>query len=265
MSAPADAPLLLPRRLAHLRDLLNNLVVREFRARYMDAGLGLSWAVVSPLVQLAIYSFVFQQVLALGIRRYSSFVFIGVIAWAWFASTINASTRTLKSNRDIVEQPGFPAPVLPLVTTTTSMIDFLIALPILSLIIALEGFRLNVAVLVLPLVMVVQFAFSLGLGYFLAGLNAAFRDVQHVVVLVLQLYLFTTPIFYDLGSVPETFRGYFAYNPMTHIVEGYRAILMEGTLPPAGPLLVVGAASVGLVVVGMRVFEWARYRYLEEL
>jgi lipopolysaccharide transport system permease protein len=265
MTSAAVGALRLSRTLVHKRDLLANLVVREFRARYMDSALGLLWAVVSPLLQLAIYSFVFQRVLDLGVRRYSSFVFIGIVAWAWFATTINASTRILKTNRNMVEQPGFPAPVLPLVSTTTSMIDFLIALPILSIIIAIEGYRVNAAVLALPAVMLVQFGFTLGLGLILAGLNAALRDVQHIVLLTLQLYLFATPIFYDLDSVPAAYQRYFTLNPMTHLVEAYRAILMDGRLPDPAPLLVVAALSTVLVVAGLRIFRWARYRYLEEL
>jgi lipopolysaccharide transport system permease protein len=118
---------------------------------------------------------------------------------------------------------------------------------------------------VLPVIMAVQFAFTLGLGFLFAGINAAFRDTQHLILVFLQLYMFLTPIFYDLGSIPERYRPFFALNPMMHIVEGYRAALMHGTIPDLVPFVFVTAFALCTIAVGMRVYGWARYRYLEEL
>lgn len=255
----------LPRRLVHARDLLLDLVSRQFRARYTDSVLGLVWAVLSPLTQLLTFYFLFQIVLSLDIRRYSSFVFIGIIVWGWFSATINESARTLKSSREIIEQPGFPAPVLPFVSVATNMLDFLIALPIVGIIILIEGHPLHATLLLLPVIVAIQFAFTLGLAYIVAGLNAAFRDTQHLLVLALRLYFFMTPIFYSLDSVPERFLPVFDLNPLAHIVEAYRAVLMRGTMPEWTPLAVVTLLAILAMWGGMRVYRWARFRYLEEL
>ncbi len=257
--------LVLPHRVRHTRDLLANMVARAFSARYKDSVLGFVWAVVNPLAQLLIYYFLFQKVLTLGVRRYSSFAFIGLIAYAWFSTTLNESVRVLKDSRDIVEQPGFPARILPFVSVTTAMVDFLIALPLVAIIILLEGYPLHMTLVALPLVMAVQFTFTLGFAYIVAGVNAAFRDTQHILGVVLQLYFFLTPIFYDLDSIPERYLPIFMLNPMVHILQTYRAILMHGTLPDGHALLAVSLVGVVLVAVGLRVYEWARYRYLEEL
>ena len=254
-----------PRRAIHTWDLLANLVSRDFRARYKDSVLGLVWAVVNPLAQLLIYYFLFQKVLTLGIRRYSSYAFIGLIAWGWFASTLNESVRILKNSRHVVEQPGFPAPILPFVSAATNLVDFLIALPLVGVIILIEGYPLHATLVALPLVMAVQFAFILGFAYLSAGVNAAFRDTQHVLTVALQLYFFLTPIFYDVNSIPERFRPIFELNPMLHLVEAYRAILMHGTWPPVRPLLYVALFSLASIAAGLRVYHWARYRYLEEM
>jgi lipopolysaccharide transport system permease protein len=255
----------LSRRLTHSRDLLLNLVYRDFRARYTDSILGLVWAIVNPLAQLLTFYFMFQIVLSLEIRRYSSFAFIGLIAWGWFSTTISDSLRVLKVNREIIEQPGFPTLILPFTLVTTNMVDFLIALPIVGLIVVLEGHPIHFTALALPAIMGIQFAFTLGLAYLVAGVNAAFRDTQHILGVVLRLYFFLTPIFYALDSVPERFLPLFYFNPMTHVVQGYRAILMDGTLPHWLPLVLVGLVSCGVIWLGVRVYVWARYRYLEEL
>jgi lipopolysaccharide transport system permease protein len=262
----AAIPLRAPRRLHQTRDLLATLVTRDFRARYTDSLLGLTWAVINPLAQLGIYYLVFQHVLSFGIRRYSSFAFIGIVTWAWFSTTITASVRILKNNREMVEQPGFPALLLPVVAVMTSMLDFMIALPILVMIVALEGAPvLGFGVLALPVVMAVQFAFVLGLALLIAGLVAVFRDLQHVVAVFLQLYFFLTPIFYQLEAVPEAYRLLFLLNPMVHIVEGYRSVLMHAAAPEWTPLLLVAAFSCGTIAVGASVYQWARYWHLENL
>lgn len=254
-----------PRRLVHARDLVANLVSRDFRARYKDSALGVLWAIASPLAQLFIYTFIFQYVLNLGIRRYSSFAFIGLVAWAWFSSTLNESVRVLKTSRYIIEQPGFPAAILPVVSVATNMVDFMIGLPLLLLIIASEGSPIHATLLAVPLVMGVQFAFTLGLAFIFAALNAALRDTQHLIMVGLQLYMFVTPIFYSLDSVPAKYVPLFELNPMLHIIEAYRGLVMTGQMPPWEPLLYVAAVAVLLNAVGLRVYGWARYRYLEEM
>ena len=258
-------PAAFSRRATHTWDLLVNLVSRDFRARYKDSVLGIVWAVVNPLAQLTIYYFLFQKVLTLGIRRYSSFAFIGLIAWGWLASTLNESVRVLKNSRDIVEQPGFPAPILPFVSVSTNLVDFLIALPLVALIILIEGYPFHFTLVALPLVMAVQFAFILGFAYLFAGINAAFRDTQHLLTVALQLYFFLTPIFYDIGSIPARYLPFFEANPMLHLVQAYRAILMHGEWPPGAPLFYVALCSAAAIAIGMRVYTWARYRYLEDL
>lgn len=253
------------RPLVHARDLIINLVSRDFRARYQDSLLGVLWAVANPLAQLVIYDFIFQRVLDLGINRYSSFAFIGLIAWGWVSSSANESARVLKANRYMIDQPGFPAPILPIVSVATNMMDFIIGVPLVLLITALEGAPLHATILLVPVVAVIEFAFILGFSFLLAGLNAAFRDVQHVVGIVLQLYLFVTPIFYSLDKVPEAYMPLFQINPMTHIVEAYRDLIMRGTGPDWGALGYVAIASAVLITLGVGVYNWARYRFLEDL
>lgn len=263
MSASGEG--VLPRRFVHARDLLVNLVFRDFRARYTDSMLGLAWAVVNPLAQLLTFYFLFQIVLSLSIRRYSSYAFIGLIAWGWFSGALTDALRVLKANREVIEQPGFPTAILPFVLVTTSMVDFLIALPIVGIIVVLEGYPIHATAVALPVVMAIQFAFTLGLAYVVAGVNAAFRDTQHILAVLLRLYFFLTPIFYALDSVPERYRPFFDLNPMTHIVQAYRAILMDGVLPEWLPLTAVSLLSLAAIGMGLHVYRWARYRYLEEL
>jgi lipopolysaccharide transport system permease protein len=178
---------------------------------------------------------------------------------------VTDSVRVLKGNREVIEQPGFPAAVLPLVTVTTNMIDFLIALPIVAIVILIEGYPLYGSIVALPIVVAIQFAFTLGLSYLVAGVNAAFRDTQHIVRVMLRLYFFLTPVFYALDTIPDRYRPLFDLNPMTHVLEGYRAVFVDGVMPAWMPLAVVSLLSGIAVCAGVYVYRWARYRYLEEI
>lgn len=254
-----------PRRVLHSWDLVWNLVTRDFRVRYKDSVLGVAWAVVIPLVQLLIFFFLFKMVLALEIRRYSSSTFIGLLVWGWFSASLNESVQVLKNNRDLVEQPGFPAGVLPVVSVTTNLMGFLIAMPLMLGIVLIEGGVIDAVVLFMPVLLAIEFMLTLGLAYVFAAINAAFRDTRHLLAVGLQLYFFLTPIFYDINSVPTEYRPLFDLNPMVHLVQAYRAVLMHASTPDWESLAWVVLFSLVTLALGMRLYDWSRYRYLEEL
>ena len=110
-----------------------------------------------------------------------------------------------------------------------------------------------------------QFILTLGLGYFLAALNVAFRDVEHILPILLQLGYYVTPIFYDVTRVDASFRWVFALNPMYHVVEAYRSILLAGEFPNLTSLLILAVVASLLLWIGASYFERARLRFLEEI
>jgi lipopolysaccharide transport system permease protein len=252
------------RSLEYHWDLVCNLVGRDFQVRYKGAKLGLVWAVLLPLLQLLIFSFVFRLVLSIDIARYTSFTFIGILVWNWFSASLNQAVAAIKSNPDLVAQPGFPTAALPIVSVSTTLINFLIALPLLLLILVLEDAVLNETLLLLPVVLAVQFVISLGLAYLVAAFNVTVRDIQHVLTVVLQLGFFVTPIFYDMSTVPEKYRIILLLNPMAHVIESYRSVLLYGTLP-GRPLVAIGFIGIVLLMVGLWKYRQASYRFLEEL
>lgn len=262
---PALDAVLRSRTLQYHRDLLANLVARDFRSRYKDSVLGLAWAVINPLLQLLIFYFLFRLVFSLKIPQYASLTFVGLLAWGWFAGTLNVAVTAIKNNPDLVAQPGFPTAVLPVVAVATNFMNLLVVLPVLLVLLAVEGAVLNASLLLLPLIFAVQFVFTLGLAYLLAALNASYRDVQHLLAVALQLYFYVTPIFYALSSVPESIRPWYALNPMMHLVEAYRDVLVRG-VPPSG-VAVGGLALISALLLawGYHRYQTASYHFLEDL
>jgi lipopolysaccharide transport system permease protein len=217
------------------------------------------------LAQLLVFSFIFQTVLPLGIPNYTLFLFTGLLTWTWFQSSVTTATGAIVDNRELIRRPGFPIAVLPVVIILTNLLHFLLALPILLLFLLLAGIPLTGALLALPVVILLQFTLTLGVSYLLATLHITFRDTQYLVGILLMLGFYLTPIFYNVGALPQQYHLIYNLNPFVHIVGAYRGILIDGDLPTGLPLLAIGGVSLLLLIFGYRIFMNASYNFAEEL
>ncbi|HJU04433.1 MAG TPA: ABC transporter permease [Nitrospiraceae bacterium] len=249
----------------YLRDLLRELVGRDMKLRYKRSVLGIVWSLLNPLAQFSVLYFVFHVLLPLNIPHYASFLFTGMLTWNWFQSSLLFATGAIVENRELVKRPGFPAAILPTVTVTSHLVHFLLAIPILLLCVVLDVGRPTPAIAALPLVIAIQFTLILGLAYVVAALYVTFRDTQYLLGVLLQLLFFLTPVFYDLATVPERYRGLLTLNPMVHLIEAYRAILIHGTWPDRGALMILIGGTGLLLAAGYLIFERASSRFVEEL
>jgi lipopolysaccharide transport system permease protein len=252
-------------RLTYLRDLLRELVARDMKVRYKGSTLGIVWSLMNPLMQLAVFHFIFRLVLQLNIPRYSSFAFSGMLAWGWFQASLLDASSSMLSSRELVRRPGFPVAILPVVAVTTHLIYFLLALPILLLFLIIGGGGVKPMILMLPLIMAVQFALTLSLGYLAAIANVMFRDAHYLLGVSLQLLFFLTPVFYDSSVVPERYRTFYQLNPMAHLVGAYRGVLIEGRSPDWLAMLALAGLAAGLLYIGLKTFMHASYRFAEEV
>lgn len=253
------------RRLRHARDVVSVLVARDLKILYKRSLLGVGWALAGPLLQLLIFLFVFQRVLGVRVENYASFAFCGVLVWTWFQASLVQSTGLITNSRALVRQPGFPLLLLPHVTIGVRLFHFLLALPLLMMLLAWQGIRPTWAWSALPLLLVVQFALTAGLAYPLAAMNVRLRDTQHIVAVVLQLLMYLSPIFYSLELVPEEFRSWYLINPVVLLLGAWRAVLLHGIWPDPVHVAVLGALAIVLLAVGRRVFIAQSHRFVEEL
>ena len=255
----------LSRRLIYMYDLLFVLVARDMKLRYKRSVLGVAWSLLNPVAQLLVFYFIFGLVLPVNIPNYFSFLFSGVLAWGWFQSSLLLATSAIVDNRELIKRPGFPAAVLPTATVTSHLIHFLLALPILLLFLMLGGSRLTSTILVLPLVIAIQFILTLGLAYLVATFHVIFRDTQYLLSVLLQLLFFLTPVFYSASAIPVRYQSLYHLNPMVHLIEAYRTILIRGELPDCLSLLVLGVFATGLFFLSYMILRRANYHFVEEL
>jgi len=246
-------------------DILRVLIDRDMKLLYKRSALGMAWTLINPLLQLVVFAFVFQVILPVGIPRYSSFTFSGLLVWSWFQSSLLQATGVIIANRSLVRQPRFPIAILPVVITATGLLHFLLALPILVVFLLIDGVELKPVILCLPILQILQFTMTVSLSYLLAALNVTFRDTQHTLGVVLTLIFYLTPIFYDVKHLPGIYHSLYNLNPMVHIVVAYRAVLMQGTLPDWQPLLVIAVGTAISLPIGLRFFQRQSHRFVEEL
>lgn len=253
------------RRLVYLRDLVREMVVRDMKLRYKRSVLGIVWSLLNPLVQMLVFMFLSRGVLALNIPNYPLFVFTGVLVWNWFQPALLQAASAITDNRELIRRPGFPTAILPVITVTTHLIHFLLALPVLLSFLLISGGRLTSAILMLPLVILVQFLLTLSLGYLVSTVHVTFRDTQHILGVSLVLLFYLTPVFYDASALPLRYQAFYRLNPLFHLVTAYRAILIYGEMPDIPTLLTLGALVGLLLWLGHTVFTHASYRFVEEL
>ena len=253
------------RKIAHFFDLLRVLVDRDMKLLYKRSALGIAWTLINPLLQLAVFSFVFRSVIPINIPQFSSFAFSGLLIWTWSQTALFQATGLITSNKALIRQPNFPTAILPVVTTMTGLIHFLLALPVLIIFLAVDGIRPSSTLFLLPLLMVIQFILTVGLAYPLAAINVTFRDTQHTLGVLLQMLFYLTPIFYDLNSVPKEFQPFYQLNPMVPLLEAYRAILLKGTQPDWQALLIVSLVVAVILPIGLAIFRRQSNTFVEEL
>lgn len=252
-------------RLVYLAELARELVLRDLKLRYKRTILGVAWSLVSPLSQWLVLGFVFRFVLQIQIERYLSFLFTGILVWSWLQSSLTACATCVVDNASLLRRPGFPAPILPFVAVMTQFVQFLFSLPILLLAATFDGEPFSLALLALPLVILLQFVLTLGTGYLLSTLHVVYRDTRHLLEIALMLAFYLTPVFYDWRSVPTPYHFAFQINPVLHLLEAYRAVIVFGRFPAARDLAILGAVAFVVFAAGHRRFRRQRHVFAEEL
>jgi lipopolysaccharide transport system permease protein len=256
-------------QLLRYRGLIQSLVARELKARYRGSVLGFFWSFINPLLLLLVYSFVFSVIL---INRsttqpYAIFLFCGILPWTWFSSSVLECSNVLIGGGNLIKKVLFPAEVLPIVTVLANLVHFLLGLPILFLFMAYYRVVPDLAGLAwFPVALLVQLVLTLGLGFIVSALTVHFRDIKDILANLLTFWFFATPIIYPM-SLMNPFpwsKRLLNLNPFTHLAISYQEILFyPGPFGHWKWLLALGAASVGVFLVGYFVFDRLRDSFAE--
>jgi lipopolysaccharide transport system permease protein len=252
------------RELYQYRALLLSLIQREMKARYRGSALGFLWTFLNPTLLMLVYAVVFGVYMRQEIPNYTYFMFVGLLPWIWFATSVGGGASAISDRRDLLTKVRFPAQVLPATVVFTNLCNYLLSLPLM---LALGFFFQHTPTwhaVAFPLVLLVQLMFTLALSYLISALNVAFRDLQHLVNNFITLWFFLTPIIYSTKTIPEEIRtAVILSNPMAVLVTSYQSIFYAHELPDFGALGLVTVVSAVLLWLATSIFERRREEFAE--
>ncbi len=263
------------------RQLISTLVSRELKARYRGTVFGFLWSFINPLLLMTVYAIVFGVILPTDSGRiedvtikgmdYAIFLFAGLLPWLWFNSSILECANVLFVHGNLIKKIRFPIEVLPLMVVLTNLVHFILGVPILLLLTIILGKTLTLSwwVFFFPVAVMVQFVFTMGLGFLVAALTVHFRDLKDILANMLTLWFFGTPIIYPFltQSIQDNKAMVLvlSLNPMTHIIEAYHYTFIFGKLPHWKKLPITFAVGLILFYLGYLIFDRLRDTFVEEV
>lgn len=239
-------------------ELLYFLVWRDLKVRYKQTAIGIAWAVLQPLLLMAILTLFLGQMP--GIRPdavpYHIFVLAGLVPWTLFSQSLAGAGNSLVDSAALLTKVYFPRLLFPIAAAGSKIVDFAIGFVLLAIFATLSGFPPYVTWLVLLPLTVLALAAALAVGLWLAALNVRYRDFRHAIPFLIQVWFFATPIAYGAEALPEAARPFLALNPMTGVVEGFRWAITGGvTDRPDLTVLVSAVATLAILLGGLAHFR----------
>ena len=228
------------------RELLYFLAWRDVRIRYKQTLIGIAWAVLQPIVTVAIFTLLFSRLggIDTGKVAYPLFAFAGLLIWLFTHAAITFSSSSLINNANLVTKIYFPRIIIPLAATLAAVFDLIFSIALFAVLMVVYGVAITPQILLAPLFLIIAFILTAAIGVLLSGLTVRFRDVKFTLPFLLQIWMIASPIFYPVTLVPEKWRLVYALNPLVGLIEGLRSSLFG--LPLDWPLI---GTSCGVVLV----------------
>jgi ABC-type polysaccharide/polyol phosphate export permease len=240
------------------RHLLWHMTVRHLRGQYKQSVLGYAWAILNPLSQMLILSFVFATIMRFNSDSdipFPLFLFVGLLPWIFFSSALASGTDSVVGAVSLVTKVYFPREILPTAAVFTKIVDLAFGLIILAGIMVWYGHPPSTTAVWVPVLFAIHLIFTLGLTYPLAALNLFFHDVRFLVNVALTLWFYLTPVIYPLSIVPDKYRFIYDVNPNALFIDAYRRVILYNEIPSIEKTLLGLAIAVGTFLIGYYLFK----------
>lgn len=262
--------------------LLRNLVARDLKTRYKNSILGFLWSFLNPLLMMVVYTILFTILIPNnGVRQYSIFILVALIPWQFLSGTLIGGTVSIVSNGALIKKVYFPRALLPISVVLSNLVNFLLAFVVLLVFLFASGIGLTIHALWVPVILLAQVIFLLGLSFLFSTLQTFYRDVLMILDVGLLAWFFLTPVFYPYEQLSKsatvfgvTFNPAVVMrwvNPMASIIDGYRTVLW-GSLESAGPtsmnpiyMMRTMATSLVVFTIGYLIFMRTEHLFGEKL
>jgi lipopolysaccharide transport system permease protein len=246
------------------RELLYQMTARDLIVRYKQSVMGFGWAVFMPLVNTVMFSVIFTRVAPLNTDvPYPVFAYTGLLFWNFFASSLRFAVISLSSNATLVTKIYFPREIFPFSAILVCLVDLAVGSTILVGMMVYYQIVPTWAILYVPLLLLVQMIFTAGIGLLIAMANLFLRDVKYLFEIVLTVWMFATSVVYPIDEVGGRLGALLKLNPMTPVIDGYRATILRGQPPDAGPLAMAALLAVVTLAAGWLIFHRAEHQFAE--
>lgn len=248
------------------REMIFSLVRRDLKGRYKGSVLGFLWTFINPLLQLMVYTFVFSTVMRSGIEDYYLFLFVALVPWLFFSTSLTGGASSILAQKEMVKKIYFPREILPIAYTTSQFVNMLLSFIVIFVILLISGKGLNTeALLYLPIIMFIEYILSLGVAMLSSAVTVYFKDFEYILGILAMAWQFLSPVMYAVDMVPEEVMPIFKMNPMTPILIAYRDILYYKKSPDLSTLIQAIIFGVILLIVGWLIFGKLKRHFVEEM
>jgi len=238
------------------RELIYNLILRDIKARAKQSFLGYAWMIIPPVFQMVIFSILFQGILNLrlsGEIPYPLFLYCALVPWQFFSEGIRTATISIVNNAGLIRQVYFPKEVLIFSSITGKLFDFVISVIILTGLIIFYQINVSLTIFYVPFLLLIQMIMMTGVSFFLSSVNTYYRDIGTGIVLLMQIWMYASPIIYPISKVPPNFLLIYKINPMVGIIDGFRRVIIEG-IPPQWNLILYSVSFSFILLLSTYLF-----------
>jgi len=253
------------KELFEFRELIKNFVIRDLKVMYKNSYLGFFWSLLNPLARTFVFYLVFEKIFHIGIENFVVYLFCGFLMWMFFSRSVSFATTSIMNNASLIQKVYFPREILPLTCVLSQLIHFALALLVLFLWLLISKIKPTIYILFLPLIILLQFIFTLGVSFIFATANVFVRDIEHLMELILLVWFYATPIFYNVDRIPEKIRTIYLLNPTASLVTFYRNIFLYGKIPNFYFLTISFLISIFTLIMGWLYFQIQSKKFPEEI
>ena len=248
------------------REMIASLVRKDLKGRYKGSVLGFLWTFINPLLQLLVYTLVFSEILKSGIPNYYLHLFVALVPWIFFASSLTTGSKLVLDQKNMIRKIYFPREVLPVAYTVSSFCNMLFSFIIVFAVIAVTGYGVSFSALpwLVP-VMAIQFLLVLGINLITSSVTVYIHDLEHIMGVLSMAWMYLSPVVYGIDFVQKSWKHWYLINPMAPLILAYRDILYYKRAPQPQLLGLALAVTLPVLAAGILIFSRLQRRFAEEL
>jgi ABC-2 type transport system permease protein len=239
------------------RELIWALALKELKIRYKRSVLGFLWALLNPAFMMLVMTLVFSTIMRFAIPHYAIFLLSVLLPWTFFSQSLSYAVESIVSNGDLIKKVAVPKLVFPMAAVASNIINLLLSLIPLALLVLFLRHPFYWTWLYLPVPLLALTIFTLGMTFFFAAANVYYRDVSHILQVVLSAWFYVTPIIYPVDAIAARYRWIFKLNPIIYVINGFRLSVYYGQLPKAPSII----ASFVCAFISLTIGFWLFRRY----